>query len=538
MIQRLRKSKPRRNEPCPCGSGQKFKKCHGTKQQASLPTLPILQELQAVEVLERQRVKQQGSGRPIISAAVGDMRAVAVGNQLYQTKAKTFQEFLWEYIKSVFTSEWGNAELEKPPDKRHPVLNWYQEAAKYINARILERGKVHMIPSIGVVSAYLQLAYNLYLVAHNEKLEQRLIQRLKQPDQFLPAYYEASVFGALIRAGFELEFEDETDSSTTHCEVTATFRKSGRKFSVEAKMRQASTASSDIGRQIKKALRKKAIHARIVFAEINIPEVPDSNQQVESLRKILEDIRKRESETLNAAEPLPSAYVVVTNHPFLYFLDKSVKHWAIAEGFRVPDFGWRASFGSLKEALAAREKHQEMFALRKSWEENYEIPTTFDGEIPEFAFDNGPPRLLVGHDYNIPDNEGGNVVGTLMQGVVMPSKKECFGFYRTKEGKNIVATCPLTDSELAAYERHPDTFFGIPQRPQKGARDALELYDLFYDGHKSTSKDNLLKLLDGASDMEALKELSQEDLLQTYCERLTIGFFQMPASVQQTQKKA
>ncbi len=297
MIQ-WQKSKIDRNEPCPCGSGQKFKKCHGlTKRPVSIAP-QVLHELQSIEALERQRVKQQGFGRPIIAAPVGGLRAVAVGDALYQTKAKTFHEFLWEYIKSIFGSQWGNAELAKAPDKRHPLLNWYQESAKYINGHIRERGKVHTMPSIGVVSAYLRLAYNLYLTAHNQKLEERLIGRLKQPDQFLPAYYETSVFGALIRAGFELEFEDETDSSTTHCEVTATFRRSGRKFSVEAKMRQASTASVDIGRQIKKALRKKAIHARIVFAEINIPELANDNQQVDSLQKILDDIRRRESEML------------------------------------------------------------------------------------------------------------------------------------------------------------------------------------------------------------------------------------------------
>ena len=165
-----------------------------------------MEGLQTVEIRERQRVRQQGLGRPIISAPIVGTRAIAVGQRLYQTKAKTFQEFLWEYIKGIFGGEWGNAELEKSPDERHPLLNWYQEAAKYINAHIRERGKVHMMPSIGVVSVYLQLAYNLYLVAHNEKLEERLVQRLKQPDQFLPAYYETAVFGALIRAGFELEF--------------------------------------------------------------------------------------------------------------------------------------------------------------------------------------------------------------------------------------------------------------------------------------------------------------------------------------------
>lgn len=523
----MRKAKTGRNKPCPCGSGRKFKKCHGAKRQAGFAKLPILHALQAIEIRERQRVKQQGLGRPIISTPIAGIRTVAVGDQLFFTKAETFHEFLWEYIKSVLGNEWGNAELAKRGDQRHPLLNWYQDAAKYINAHILELGKVHTIPSVGVVSAYLRLAYNLYLVAHNRKLEERLVGRLKQADQFLPAWYETFVFGALIRSGFVLEFEDETDSSTTHCEATATFTKSGRKFSVEAKMRQASTASVDIGRQIKNALRKRAIHARIVFAEINLPELPDGNQQIQSLRKILEDIQRRESETLNPAEPLPPAYVVVTNHPFLYFPNQSVKPWAVAEGFRLPDFGWRAELQTLREALVAREKHQEMFALMKSWEENYEVPTTFDGEIPEFAFSDGPPRLLIGKDYNIPDSEGRNVVATLIHGVMTPSKKECVGFYRTKEGKNIIATCPLTDSELAAYERHPDTFFGIPQRPRKEARDAVELYDCFYDSYKAASKNDLLKLLDGAPDMEQLKKLPREDLHKTYCERLTIGFFQM-----------
>jgi hypothetical protein len=142
MIRWERKSKVGRNEPCPCGSGQKFKKCHGRERHTNFSTPRILQDLQAFEIRERQRVKQQGLGRPIISAPIGGTRAIAVGDHLYRTKAKTFQEFLWEYMKSIFGSEWGNAELEKPADKRHPLLNWYQEAAKYINAHIVERGKV------------------------------------------------------------------------------------------------------------------------------------------------------------------------------------------------------------------------------------------------------------------------------------------------------------------------------------------------------------------------------------------------------------
>src|SRR5947199_10373148 len=56
--------------------------------------------------------------------------------------------------------------------------------------------------------------------------------------------------GPLVRAGFDLEFEDETDSSRTHCEFTATFPSTGKKFSVEAKMRLPGKASVDVGNQL------------------------------------------------------------------------------------------------------------------------------------------------------------------------------------------------------------------------------------------------------------------------------------------------
>jgi hypothetical protein len=527
-------SKVGRNKPCPCGSGKKFKKCHGAvKQQEYRSSLPpgLADKFQELKAEQQQQEKQQGLGRPIISTMFNSYRVVAVGDRIYwSNKWKTFHEFLWEYIKSVIGGEWGNTELRKPADQRHPLLNWYEQTTHYINRHIKVRGKVHSIDSIGVVSAYLQLAYSLYLIAHNQKLEAHLIKRLKNPDQFLPAFYEACVFGALIRAGFTLEFEDESDSSTTHCEVTATFAKSGRKFSVEAKMRQASTASLDIGRQLKKALKKKAGYARIVFAEINIPEIPDDNERVDSLEKILADIRKRESENITPDEPLPPAYVVVTNHSFFHFPDRPVGSWALAEGFRISDFGWHRNFQSLREALTAREKHIEMFELMKSWEENYEIPSTFDGAIPEFAFGDGPPRLLIGAKYLIPGHGGYDIVGTLKQAIVCKDNKLCVGFYETEDGKNSWATCPLTDDEISAYERYPETFFGVPQRSQKPARDGLELYDFFYEGYQKNTKPNLLKLLNDASDIESLKKLSQEKLLQIYCERLVTGFLAVAPS--------
>ena len=508
-----------RNEPCPCGSGRKFKTCHGSSHRSIVPP-EVSQKLAELQALEKQREQQQGHGRPIISSKIGAFRFVAVGNQLIWSKNwKTFSDFLFEYMKRVFGGKWGNSELAKPIKERHLLLQWYEKTVRYINAHIKRpgSGEVTAMPSVGVVSAYLSLAYSLYLIAHNQRLQQALIKRLKHPEQFLPAYYETLVFGALIRAGFDLEFEDETDDSRSHCEVTATFRATGKPFSVEAKMRQETTMSTDVGRQLKKALKKDADHTRIVFIEANIPEQPDEVNSIKSLDKILADIRKRELEVIHDKPP-PPAYVVVTNHPYLYYLEQQVTHWALAEGFRLPDFGWGRQFTTLREVVAARDNHREMFALMKSWEEHNTIPSTFEGEIPELEFGKTHARLIIGEQYEVP--EGGNtVVAQLVDAVVFESERSAIGFYRTPEGKNIIAQCSLTDDEFAAYKRHPETFFGRVKAAPKKNLDPIELYDWLYESYRHNSTDRLLELLSGAPDLESLRELSQDELVRTFSER-------------------
>lgn len=508
-----------RNEPCPCGSRRKFKNCHGSLHRAAIPP-EANHKLAELEASEKQREQQQGHGKPIISAKAGARRFVAVGNELHWSdKWKTFTEFLWDYMKGVFGSDWGNSELKKPLEGRHLLLQWYEKAARYVNAHIQNpgSGQITSIPTVGIVSAYLRLGYSLYLISHNKALHQVLVRRLKHKDQFLPAYYEALVFGTLIRAGFDLEFEDETDASRSHCEVTATFRATGKQFSVEAKMRQQTTLSLDVGRQLKKALKKDADHTRIIFIEANIPDQPNDDKRFESLNRILNDIRRRELEATDG-KPAPSAYVVVTNHPYLYCPDQLVTHWAVAEGFRLPDFGWRQQISTLREAIATRDKHREMFALMKSWEEHAAIPSTFDGEIPELQFGRSHSRLIIGRKYEVP-HDGNMVVAELLDAVVWETDHSVIGFYRTPEGRNIMAQCPLTDDEYGAYKRHPETFFGKVKAGTGRTLDPIELFDWLYQAYRHNSKEKLLELLSGAADIESLKNLSQDELARIYCER-------------------
>jgi hypothetical protein len=117
-----------RNQPCSCGSGKKFKHCHGRFDQASPnPHLPDIKGLiQRQQAEERIRQAQQGEGKPIISLKWSDHQIVAVGNTLHWSKAwKTFVDFLGDYMKDKLGRDWGNAEIAKPLADRHTILQWF-----------------------------------------------------------------------------------------------------------------------------------------------------------------------------------------------------------------------------------------------------------------------------------------------------------------------------------------------------------------------------------------------------------------------------
>jgi len=185
---------------------------------------------------EHQRRLMQGLGKPIISFENHGYRVVCVGKEVRWSKSwRTFPDFLFDFIKVKLTPEWGNAELAKPEAERHPLLKWYYKVCMLQQAQPKGQDGVCSAEMTGAVRAYLGLAYDLYLSAHNAELPEPLLKRLRNPHTFEGAVYEARVIGSLARAGFHIELEDEADSDRSHCELTATHKDTGRKFSVEAK---------------------------------------------------------------------------------------------------------------------------------------------------------------------------------------------------------------------------------------------------------------------------------------------------------------
>lgn len=530
-----------RNSPCPCGSGEKYKKCCGllvTRSRDDNSKIPderhAHEMLQKIEAREKQRVEQQGHGHPIISAEMNNYRFVAVGKVLYRSTKpgqwKTFHDFLKWYIVKTLESKWFENELKKQLKERHPILQWH-----YCFRELQEKAKlgpkgIYSEQMTGAIAAYLGLAYNLYLIAHNNvDIQTRLIQRLKNLDHFHGAYYETYVAASFIKAGFELEYENEDDSSITHCEFTAICKVSGQRHSVEAKTRAVEgvlgkrtgrkSEDPNVRNQLYSALKKEAKYPRIIFIDVNVPEGPSNDTDAYYLLESLKTVRAAEKTMTIDKNPAPPAYVFLTNHTYHYNKDSTTFHAAVlADSFKIKDFQHDKK-GTLREALDIREKHKDIHRLIKSLKDHYSIPSTFDGEYPEFAFgDNQVPRLIIGNTYLIPDGQNGEVSGILEEAIVMEPKKEAVGIYKTLDGKRLIINVPMTDTEMAAYKKHPNSFFGV-YKPKQKANNPLELFDFFFKSYENTPKKRLLEFMKTAPDIEELRKLTQKKLASTYCER-------------------
>lgn len=507
-----------RNSPCPCGSGKKYKRCHGFTNHKENFTSQIEDAIPRVEAMRVQRERQQGLGNPIVSAEHLGHRFVAVKNRLlHSQKWKTFHDFLGDYIKMAMGTDWGNTELAKPLDERHPILVWYHHLCLHQQQYIKQPGKVHSAQMTGADAAYMHLAYDLYALDHNAELQERLVGRLRDRDNFAGARYEVYVAATLIRAGFEIEFENEDDGSRSHCEFTATFTRTGKRFSVEAKHRAGNKFR--LGRQLNRALAKQATHPRIVFIDINVMSNPTDTEVPAYIRRALADLRAFEGRKVNG-KPLPDAYLVVTNTPWHHHLqDDAFRCSAMAEGFQIPDFKVDTSFPSLRAAIEARERHIEIHDLMRSMQDHTDIPSTFDGEIPEFAFGEGAPRLLIGQRYLVGDQDGTELPGLLTTATVVEPERTAYCGLSFENGKSAIYTWPLSDTEVAAWRKHPDTFFGeVGQRSTK-TNDPLELYDFIHNAYRQTPRERLLELMAEALDIDALRQFDQPTLASIYAER-------------------
>jgi len=508
-----------RNDPCSCGGGKKYKKCCLNNQNTTSPIpADVKLQFERIQALQEQIKKQQGLGRSIISEVFKGYRFVATGSRIHYSKNwKTFHDFLVDYIKTVVGKDWGSSELKKAPEEQHPIIQWCIKAGNYMREQKKDGLEIQTAPMTGAVSALITLAYNLFILEHNLKVQGKIIARLKNKQQFQGALYETYAIALFIRAGFTVELENEDDPTTSHCEFIAIAPQTGNKYSVEAKARQPFKDHVGIGKQLGLALQKKAPHRRVIFIDVNIPKLMEKMSEVEK------ELKDREISEDGAWKEAPPAYVFVTNHSFAYDLENvQFEQMGFAFGFKIDYFKGDTKYTSLRDARLARDKHIDMVGLIKSIREQSIIPATFDGDIPEFAFNKElqEKRLLIGNKYLLPGKDGKEVVGILETATISIHEKCSYGSYLLENGTRSIYICPVTDEEIEAYKKYPDTFFGVPRQQGRKAEDPLELYDFFYESYKKTPRKRILELVKGHPDFDVLQKLSDEELLIAYCEGL------------------
>ncbi|WP_162146160.1 PBECR2 nuclease fold domain-containing protein [Inquilinus limosus] len=542
-----------RNAPCPCGSGKKYKKCcilNNSKRDNSPIDESFIKQVQLKfarsDANEHRRRLMQGLGKPIMSVEVSGQRVVFVGRRGYHSKDwKTFHDFLLSYLRIVFPSDWGNLELQKARGDRHPIIEWLTMWGEFNQSdRVTHEAGLYSAQATGAVRALLGLSYDLYLSAHNAELPPLLLKRLMNRDNFEGALYEAYVIGCFARAGFKIEFEDESDGDSSHCEFIATHMDTGRKFAVEAKAVSArsklagkSEHPATIRTKLQQALRKKAAYERIVFIELSrahafaVDGRPVWLASIEAEVAELEGtltIRRTEPDGSVTVSPAPPAYLFITNRPYMHHLEevagpKEVLVW----GFKIPDFPPGRNAKRLLDAVQGRRRHIEMWMLFKALEQHAEIPSTFDGSLPEEAFsEERTERILIGNSYLF-NHDGKEMAGVLVEATVLEAEKLVSAILRTDDGMHNMVTMPLTDAELAAYRRSPETFFGVVKNVPKGISSPLDAFDFFYDAYRGTTREKLLEFIGDPPEIEELRTLKRDDLLDVYCERMAMNMWLM-----------
>jgi hypothetical protein len=488
------------------------------------------------EIAQKQR--QQGLGKGIISAKIGVRQIVVVGNAIHQSERwRTFHDFLDEYLVQKLGLDWFAAEKSKPEGQRHKIVQWWEDGRAAARLTAVEVDGIFTGPMVGAQRAFLNLAYNIYLIAHHapqgqsQKLLETFLTRLRSDrnSDFTGKLFETYAAAAFLKAGFEVDYEDESKGGITRVEFVATYPGTGKKFSVEVKSRNHDASDGQpledfkylrVMSRLARALQKKVAHTRVVMIEINVADVLSKASLDGWPGAALDQIKQLEQPDPHNRPPLPPAYVMVTNHAFHNNLTTSAPFQLLADAYRIPDFGARAAYVSFYQYLQAKARHKEISALIESMRTHYEIPSTFDGENPYLAFSGSAieARLRIGDWHEIPDQDGNLVPARLDNGTVIESEKSAYCIYQTKAGLYLNVYVPLSDAEVGAWKRHPETFFGEIQEVHQPAKTFLDMALFFHRSYKDLPRDVLLKAIREHHNQADVLGMDQPELAAFYAE--------------------
>lgn len=279
-------TKPGRNDPCPCGSGKKYKKCCMNKE---IPPIPE-EVMEYFRNIPKEPFERGGfiTGRPFIGTVFQNNRMRAVGNVIYKRPIdETFHQFLLRIFSELLTKDWFNKQIEK--GRSHPISQWYLETEENIKNNYDKEklfGSISGIKQTGNIRSLLSLAYDFYSLKHcGAMVLTKLLNRLKNEDEFQGARYEIAVGGLAARAGFQINWVNDKEK---HCEFVGTHKITGDKVAFEAKSHHregvliddkktfdSENARIKISDHLRQAIKQKSPDIPlIIFDDLNLPITP------------------------------------------------------------------------------------------------------------------------------------------------------------------------------------------------------------------------------------------------------------------------
>jgi hypothetical protein len=286
--------KPPRNSRCPCGSGKKYKKCHGSVAAAN--GTDFFDTPAGHRVLEKaaQMMNPPPSrlvSRPQMPTVAFGQKIRAVRNVIhFRPLEETFHDFQLNLLLWTLGKNWFDEQMLKPAGDRHIILRWRDERNE-----LLERyrdpaappNQPVRAPLTGNMKALAVLADDIYQLQQALKTPRKIIERLRNMREFQGARYEILVGSLFARCGFDIEFVDSRGRKNP--EFIAT--KADERIAVEAKSRHRPGVLHERGEYIAEAqptqarirgLFQEALEQNpgrvsfIVFIDVNLPLTPQT----------------------------------------------------------------------------------------------------------------------------------------------------------------------------------------------------------------------------------------------------------------------
>jgi len=324
---------PSKNSLCPCGSGKRYRKCCRGKR----PPRSVIDEAAELfrkrEQQKRDFVERHGHVRPPSSVKAWGKVLTAVEGGIYQQTREgpyNFLNAIHDHALLFFGQSFLESEEAKAFSDRHIAIQWMHTYVDYTQKpdRPLDR-------PIGAGAAWFRFAYDLFTIRDNAKLQARLKERLISQTDFQSARHELKIAALFVAAGFDLQFEDETDNVRSHPEFVGTDRFSTARIAVEVKSRHRRGVqgfqggsyanpgeSVNVRSLVLEAYKKTSDLPLYVFVDLNLPPLGSElhwHRWNNELDKTMADLQAE-----GYANPCPANIVFFSNDPSHYLIEHEI----------------------------------------------------------------------------------------------------------------------------------------------------------------------------------------------------------------------